>query len=415
MVLKELRLGGWRGVIALSLALLFSSAVSGQTVLSLHEAIDRALHGPAASLYAAQVDEARGSVRQAGLRPNPLLYLSSEDLRPWNNQFSFANNTEDFGYVGQTIEVGGKRGRRIDLASARVRYTEAQQALRLQQLAIQVAGSYWGAEAGQRIVTFLRQDLAAMDDLVQYNKSRVDAGAMRGIDLMRMQIERDRVLLTLRAAERDSSLARVELLKLIGGAPAAEVQLTDRIEDIVAVEPVSLDVALERRADVRSAREAIAASQADLRLQTANRLPDPNLLLGYKRNSGFDTGYGSLQLPLPFSNRNQGEIARARASVTVAQASLQLVQQQVRADLEAAQQYYGRERELVQQTLPEMRERARTNLQVLTEAYRAGGVDLLRYLDAERTEIDVEVNALRTLTEFHQSVLRLQQAYGVQP
>ena len=118
---------------------------------------------------------------------------------------------------------------------------------------------------------------------------------------------------------------------------------------------------------------------------------------------------------LPVRNRNQGEIERAKASIAAAQASLELVQQQVRADVEAAQQNYALQREIVQQTLPDMRARAKTNLSILTEAYRIGGVDLLRYLDAERTEIDVEVNALRTLTEFQQSALRLQLAYGVQP
>jgi cobalt-zinc-cadmium efflux system outer membrane protein len=62
-----------------------------------------------------------------------------------------------------------------------------------------------------------------------------------------------------------------------------------------------------------------------------------------------------------------------------------------------------------------MRDRARQNLTILTEAYRIGGVDLLRYIDAERTEIDVEVTAIRTLADFHQAALRLQFALGVQP
>jgi cobalt-zinc-cadmium efflux system outer membrane protein len=51
----------------------------------------------------------------------------------------------------------------------------------------------------------------------------------------------------------------------------------------------------------------------------------------------------------------------------------------------------------------------------MRDAYKSGGVDLLRYLDAERTEVEVEVTALRTLAEFHMSAIQLQIAYGVQP
>ena len=62
-----------------------------------------------------------------------------------------------------------------------------------------------------------------------------------------------------------------------------------------------------------------------------------------------------------------------------------------------------------------MREHARQNLQINTEAYRIGGIDLLRFIDAERTEFDVEVSAVRTLMQLQQSAVQLQLAYGVQP
>ena len=65
--------------------------------------------------------------------------------------------------------------------------------------------------------------------------------------------------------------------------------------------------------------------------------------------------------------------------------------------------------------LPDMRARAKQNLAIMDDAYRIGGVDLLRYLDAERTAFDVEVSALHTLADFQQAGLRLQLAYGERP
>jgi cobalt-zinc-cadmium efflux system outer membrane protein len=172
---------------------------------------------------------------------------------------------------------------------------------------------------------------------------------------------------------------------------------------------------LARRADLERARLAVTAAEADVRLQRANGVPDPDLMGGYKRNSATNTGYASLQIPLPFRNRNQGEIQRAEASVRYAQTSLQALELQLRAEIAQSEENYRREQDIVTNLLPDMRAKASQNLQLMTEAYRIGGADLLRYLDAERTEFDVEVSALRTYAEYQQAALRLQLSYGVQP
>jgi cobalt-zinc-cadmium efflux system outer membrane protein len=125
--------------------------------------------------------------------------------------------------------------------------------------------------------------------------------------------------------------------------------------------------------------------------------------------------YGAMQIPLPFTNRNQGEVQRAAANVQATQGLLDQVKLTVQSDVDAATEAYTRERAIVEKTLPDMRDHARTNLAMMSDAYRTGGVDLLRFIDAERTEIEVESSALRTLSEFQQSALRLKLAYGERP
>jgi cobalt-zinc-cadmium efflux system outer membrane protein len=87
----------------------------------------------------------------------------------------------------------------------------------------------------------------------------------------------------------------------------------------------------------------------------------------------------------------------------------------VHADVTSAEEGYSRQREIVEHVLPDMRSRAQQNLAIMNDAYRTGGIDLLRYIDAERTAIDVEVSALRSLADYQQSVLRLTLAYGERP
>jgi cobalt-zinc-cadmium efflux system outer membrane protein len=390
-------------------------AAQGQTRLSLHDAIEQAQNSPSVRIAQAQIDAAHGLVRQAGLRPNPRLYLQSEDLRPWANNFDFANNTEDYGYISQTIETAGKRSGRLRFAGANLRETEAAGALQLQQLAGRVAASYWTAVLTARISQLLSQDLTAVDDMVRYNQERVNAGAMRGADLLRMQIERDRLFIALQASQRDAAIARVELGRQVGHPVDGNVELIDSVDTIHSVPHEELAEILTQRQDVMVAQEAVTAAEANLRLQKSLRVPDVDFLGGYKRNSGADTMYGAMQIPLPFTNRNQGEVQRAAANVQAAQALLDQVKLSVQADVDAATEAYARERAIVEKTLPDMRDRARANLAIMSDAYRTGGVDLLRFIDAERTEIDVESSALRTLSEFQQSALRLKLAYGERP
>ena len=383
--------------------------------LSLHDAVQQAMNSPQAQAAAAQVEEARGVVRQAGLGLNPRLFLQSEDFRPWSSDYSFPTQTEDYGFLSQTFETDGKRHKRVEVATARLEQAQAGEQLTRQLIAGRVAGAYWNAAVLEQTVTLLKQDMAAVDEMVRYHRERVDAGAMRGVDLLRMQIERDRLQITLSAAERDAAQARLELFRQMGRPPQQSVELTDAIDRAPLVAPVAVETVLAQRPDVVAAREAVAAARADVKLQRANGVPDLDLIGGYKRNLTENTGYGSLQIPLPFRNRNQGEIERAKASVTFAQNNLAALELQVRAEVAESEEIFKREQEIVQTLLPDMRQKAKENLQLMTEAYRIGGVDLLRFLDAERTEFDVEVSALRTLAEYQQAALRLQLSYGVQP
>ncbi|HLI76491.1 MAG TPA: TolC family protein [Acidobacteriaceae bacterium] len=393
----------------------FSSLPCWGQQLSLHDAIAQALSSPQARAAAARTDEARAGVRQAGLGPNPRLFLQSEDWRPWGNGFDFPTQTEDYAFVSQTFEVDGKRHKRMALADAQLGQARAHEQMVRFTIVGRVAGAYWNAAVLAQTASLLEADMQAVDEMVRYHKERVDAGAMRGVDLLRMRIERDRLEMTLRATERDAAQARLELFRQMGRSAIAEVRLSDPVEALVRVAPMPVETVLARRADVEEARQAVVAAESDVKLQKANGVPDPDLIGGYKRNSATNTGYGSLQIPLPFRNRNQGEIQRAEASVRLAQDNLQAMDVQVRAEIAEAEENYRREQEIVDKVLPDMRARAKENLQLMTEAYRIGGVDLLRYLDAERTEFEVEVTAFRTFADLQQAALRLQLSYGVQP
>ncbi len=384
-----------------------------QQALSLHDAVRVGLaQAPEARTSADRVEVQRSQIAQAKLRPNPRLFLSSEDLRPGSNNFSFVNNTEDFGYLGENFEIDGKRGKRLDYAQSGLRRSEAQHSFELGQLSGGIANAYWMVAATREAAGEWQHQLGDFSRIVQYETDRVQSGADAGVDLLRVEIERDRVALSAAQASRDAQAASIELARRTASLSAQTAQLTDLLEQERPVTETSAPAAVEQRADVVAAREALTEAHAGLRLQHANGVPDLNFLGGYKRNSGANTGYGSLQFDLPFFNRNQGGIAMASADSQLAEDQLAYNRLVAASEIATAVSTYHREEALVHSTLPGMGERATQNAAIIGEAYRSGGADLLRYLDAERVLIETRLLAIQTWAEYQRAVVSLKLAYG---
>ncbi len=392
------------------------ATLDAQQSLSLQEAIRMGLaQAPEAQASSDRVELERARIPEARMRPNPRLYLSSEDLHPWDNNFSFENNTEDYGYLAYTIELDGKRGKRISYAEGDVSRSKAQHAYELAEIAAGIANAYWSAAATRATVAEWQHQLADFDRIVKYESDRVSAGANAGVDLLRTQVERDRVALSAAQAARDAEAASIDLGRRTASVSAGMAQLSDALEQERPIAELALSVAIEQRPDVAAARAALADAQADLRLQHADAVPNLDFLAGYKRNSGVDTAYGGLQIDLPLFSRNQGGIATAHASSQLAQDQLAYTRLSASSEIATAAGAYHRETDLVRSTLPGMNDRAARNASIIDDAYRSGGTDLLRFLDAERLLVETRLLAIQTWAEYQRSVVSLRLAYGEQP
>src|SRR6202008_1481529 len=90
----------------------------------------------------AHVDIAEGLRLQAGLGPNPRLFLQSENARFWGTSSPSYPGTDTYAFLAQTLETGGKRHRRIDLATENVHGSELERQLQRQQIISRVSAAY---------------------------------------------------------------------------------------------------------------------------------------------------------------------------------------------------------------------------------------------------------------------------------
>ena len=173
--------------------------------------------------------------------------------------------------------------------------------------------------------------------------------------------------------------------------------------------------AFEARAEMKLARKEIERTQADFRLQKALARPDLEVLGGYKYTAGYSSVIAGIQMAVPTSNRNQVNISAASAESRAARSYLSATESLVRSDVAAAQRNVESKRRQLEDYLTAARRRAVESATIAGAAYREGGADLLRLLDAERVRIDLEVLYARTVMEYRQSIAALEAAMGVMP
>src|SRR3984893_8865966 len=136
----------------------------------------------------------------AGLRPNPTANFLAE-------QFGGASDASQVQYtinVGQPIELGGKRQRRLDSARAATRVTGHELDDVRRQITFLVKKSFADALAGRESLSLAEQNLQSLDELERIQRFRAERGDISELELLRIQVQRF-------AFERDAADARQAL------------------------------------------------------------------------------------------------------------------------------------------------------------------------------------------------------------
>ncbi|HWC00557.1 MAG TPA: TolC family protein, partial [Bryobacteraceae bacterium] len=358
----------------------------------------------------------RAGITQARLIPNPRLFLQTENWRAWSTPaLNGANQTDTYAYLSQPIETGGKRTARTELARSNARRAELERELLERQIIAHIKQAYWNAAGAERIHRAYLENLANFRQIIEYHEVRVREGAMPEADLLRVRLEGERLELAANTAGLDAERARIELFRAMGQTQFTALRLVDELEGPATAPQADTATALANRTEMKLVREARETAAANSAVQRSLARQDVDILLGYKRTSGFSTVLGGLQWNVPLFNRNQGNIEAADVTVRSVESEVAATEAVIRAEVRAADSDLRIRRTQVSGTLQRMLQRADESARIALAAYREGGADLLRLLDAQRVRIELETLYYRTLSEYRQSIVALETAMGVNP
>jgi cobalt-zinc-cadmium efflux system outer membrane protein len=415
------------GALALVL-LLGGNAVAGaqSATVTIDELVARALaDNPELKAARADIDAATGRRQQAGLRPNPMLELSGQRALSSDNNLTVG--------VSLPLDLNGRREGRVAVAESEIRMKRAQLAEAERRLRADIR-----MKAGELLAA--ERNLRVSDDLLRVNRdaltlvgNRVRQGASPSLDENLQVVEVNRL-----DANRQLLASRMEVLglqlKALAGMPAdAPLSLRGdlRPEPPSVDRAVAVQEALTRRPDVEAARADIAAAKARVQKEEAEGRWDASVNVGYQRQEmGFglngltssgatrpiqDTFHyfgGGVSITLPIRNRNEGNIAAARAETTAAERRHDFVTLIVRQEVDAAFAQYEAAQRSLDVYEHGVRDVASRNLDVVRQAYGLGRGSLLDVIAEQRRYIDIENGYTETLKRVYDTVVELERVVG---
>ncbi|HMA02679.1 MAG TPA: TolC family protein [Gemmatimonadaceae bacterium] len=371
-------------------AMLFASSARARAqqaslpAITRDSAISLALaHGSRAAIANATARSAAAHLREAGAIANPLLSASySKSLPQYHASIDFP------------LDFLTLRGLRV--ASARSASEAAQLRLAFERAAIRLDAdtSYTIASARRARARLSLRNAVDAESLLTIATVRRSAGDASDLDVDVARISAGRAR-NIAAADSQAFVAATLTLQQSLGLPAGRpiIAIADsldvpRLDTVASFDSASSAVPLSVAA---AQRDLLAANQA-LALERRNIWSGLALQAGIENHDPTGAEPGILptfgvSIPLPLFNQGQGAVAvaqaerdRARAELAAAERESAALVSRARADLAAASQRVGRDRQLV--------ETANRVARLSLQAYVEGAYPLTTVLEAQRNARD---------------------------
>ncbi len=372
------------------------------------------------------IAEARGRLRQAGLRANPMVETSETRA---------VTTSDNMLMIGAELplELGGRRKARVEVAQRELEMRDAEVADFERKLAAEVRTKYADTIAAARNLKFTEDLLTLTRDSHRLVQARVERGKSAPLEQNVVFVELNRVDAMRINLDSRAQVAMLELKKTIGMLPGEALKLRGEFQ--TSQQPTSqsdaIRNALGSRPDVVAARAAENLAQAQIEQARVEGKVDASIFANYQRqNMGFgvrgfnDAGalapvqsifhYATfgVRVTVPVRNKNQGNIEAAIAAAEAARNRREFNEIVARNEVASAYARFERAQAALAIYRDNVRNQAQLNLDVVQQTYTLGQKTLIDYINEQRRYIDIETGYTDALKEYFNSLVDIERAAG---
>lgn len=289
-------------------ALYLPPASAGAQPVTLEQAIARASEAaPRLQAGQAGVEAARATGVQAGVRPNPTVTVTGENIAG-SGRYDVLSQSEITASYAQTFERGGKRDARVQYAQHGVGVAEASLRVARLDLASQVERAYFNVIIADEVVWAAEFRLKTEREMQTEALRRVRGYKDPLFVETRAAARVAQAEIGLTEAKRRQRAARQALASFWGGSgEGLEVEGRVLVE---TASPIAIAPSDEAFEEARIARAGAAVT-----LEKSRRAQDYTVSGGvrYLRGTGDFALVTGITIPIGRFDRNQGNIERAEA------------------------------------------------------------------------------------------------------
>lgn len=377
--------------------------------LTLNQALTLALdanYSLSAARHSAASSE--GIVVQAGVRPNPILDVEVEDT---SRKASRTTTTT----LSLPIELGGKRDARIAAAEltrdiARKELLQARTDVRSQTVA-----SFFDVLIAQERVALTTKTVEIARDAYRIAGRRVEAGKVPPLEADRAQVELANAELGQAQAAGSLESARRNLSALWGN-PLPQFTKAQGQHAALPGRPDLDDLtdALERSPYMQVARLELERSRAQIQVERSKRYPDLTVSAGVIRNNelGRNQAMVGVSIPLPFFDRNQGNVYEASMLAYKSQDDYRGLKVRLQTQLQQAASQFDVAKSTSVRLESEILPKANTAFERAKRGFEVGKFGFTEVLDAQRTLFQARVRHLSSLSDAYQALAQIDRILG---
>ncbi|WP_442508173.1 TolC family protein [Novipirellula sp. SH528] len=378
---------------------------TGQSTMTLADFEALALgNNPTIQGLVATTQKAAGFRTQVGLRANPTVgYQGMQLADEGTDQHSV--------YISQTLITADKLNLNRRVQNEALRAQLFQLEAQKYRIATDIRVKFYDALAAQRRIKLISDFQSVADKGLELAELRKEALEGSQLDVVQAKVQKNEIDLSLQQAEIRYAAAWRELVALAGTPHMQPISIQGELPQTETLLDWS-DVATTMVAsspEYHAAQTRISQARANIDRQCVQPIPNLDFQLAAGHDNGTGSGMINIQVgaPIPVFNRNQGNIAAARAELVRACQDALRIENAIKARLAAVSQDYDSSLAAVSKYSNDILPNAADGLKLAETAYKAGETSFVQVLVARRTYYDTNLQFIASQAQLAQARARV--------
>ncbi|MDR4508276.1 MAG: TolC family protein [Candidatus Brocadiaceae bacterium] len=375
-------------------------------IISLEEAIEIAIkNNPQLQSSRYQIDVAEGTLQQSRLYPNPVIEFLAEEMPTHDIGL---NESQNLVSITQPIITGGKRGLDIRINEKLKFKNELERDAVILTVIANTKKTFYKASIDQEGFALSQKIETIAKGIFETEKTRFEAGEVPFTNVLRSELELSKAKNAVSLSEGRLQNSLKELQTVMGVPDKAITGTTGKV--LTKMDKLSFNelksYMIKNQPILKASRENIEIAESELLLEKRRVIPDMYVSAGYKRLSQEDTDtveFG-LGIPVPFFNRNQGNIQKGKALTHKAKSDNLSVYNELLFELKKNFTTYNVERQRIIEFRENILPKAEKTLNLITIGYKEGEFSYIDLLDAQRTWSATRVSYIESLRKLNVTV-----------